>query len=256
MKVVAVSVTGTSHEERGQPCQDAHAYSILPEGVLIAAVADGAGSAALGEVGAQIAAGAAVEKIERLMAQGVPQNDDGWKLLLTEALSAAKIAVETESTVRQVLVRDLASTLIVVVATSELVAVAQVGDGTAVVGQEGNVLALTTPQSGEYINETTFLISPNAVEKAQLVVWHGNPAQLAILSDGLQMLALKMPEGTPHPPFFLPLFRFIVETKEESQAREKLRAFLQSPRLLERTDDDLTLLLATFVNYCSYCRLG
>jgi hypothetical protein len=211
-------------------------------------VADGAGSAALGEVGAEVAAWAAVETIH---SQGTatrwPEEDEGWQVLLTEALRAARAAIETAAKAREAEARDLATTLILVVATPELVAAAQVSDGAAVAGDgEGNFLSLTTPQSGEYLNETTFLTSPDALETAQVMVWHGAAAHVAVLSDGLQMLALKMPEGTPHAPFFSPLFRFVAEVTEEAEVREQLAAFLRSPRLTERTDDDLTLLLATW----------
>ena len=70
---------------------------------------------------------------------------------------------------------------------------------------------------------------------------------IAILSDGLQMLALKIPEYMPHAPFFSPLFRFVAEVTDETEAKEQLEAFLRSPRVRKRTDDDLTLLLATLV---------
>ena len=109
------------------------------------------------------------------------------------------------------------------------------------------LIALTVPQSGEYINETTFLISPDALDKTQVTVWRGTPAQVAVFSDGLQMLALKLPEGTPHAPFFAPLFRFVAQMTDEVEAQEQLKAFLHSPRITERADDDLTLLLAAVV---------
>ena len=35
-QVVAASVMGTSHEKRSQPCQDAHCWRLLPNGVLAA----------------------------------------------------------------------------------------------------------------------------------------------------------------------------------------------------------------------------
>ena len=38
----------------------------------------------------------------------------------------------------------------------------------------------------------------------------------------------------------------IVYLKEEEDAKQQLESFLRSPRVSERTDDDLTLLLATF----------
>ena len=55
-QATAASVRGTSHEKTGQPCQDAHRWEILPGAILVAAVADGAGSASLGDMGAQVGA--------------------------------------------------------------------------------------------------------------------------------------------------------------------------------------------------------
>jgi len=56
-----------------------------------------------------------------------------------------------------------------------------------------------------------------------------------------------MPSGEPHQPFFSPLFRFVAQVTDETVAQEELMEFLQSPRVTQRTDDDLTLLLAAFV---------
>jgi hypothetical protein len=244
-RAVAASVRGTSHEKTGQPCQDVHHWDILPGGILVAAAADGAGSAALGEMGAGVAARTAVEMVIQREAV-LPDDDDGWRSLLTEAFKAARAAIEVEVVAHEVTERDLATTLILVVATPELVAAAQVGDGASVLADsEGNVIGLTEPQIGEYINQTTFLTSPDALNSAQSVIWRGRAVHVAILSDGLQMLALKMPEGTPHAPFFSPLFRFIAGMTDETKAKEQLEAFLLSPRIRERVDDDLTLLLAT-----------
>ena len=103
---------------------------------------------------------------------------------------------------------------------------------------------MTSPQSGEYLNETTFLISPKAMEQAQTNVWRGSLAFISAFSDGLQMLALKMSDGTPHAPFFSPLFRFIHEMEDMTEAKSQLNSFLRSPRITQRADDDLTLLLA------------
>jgi Protein phosphatase 2C len=245
-QVVAASVMGTSHEKRSQPCQDDHCWCLLPNGVLVAAIADGAGSAALAEVGAKIAVETVVGTIYRQQKLW-PQNDSEWQVFLTAALIAARVAVETEASVREVPARDLACTLIAVVATPELIAVAQIGDGAAVAGDSaGNAIALTVPPCGEYINETVFLTSPNAVETAQFHVRREKMAHLAVFSDGLQMLALKIPEGTPHGPFFAPLFQFASSITNEEDAKQQLESFLRSPRVSERTDDDLTLLLASF----------
>jgi serine/threonine protein phosphatase PrpC len=62
-RVVAASVGGTSHLRNNQLCQDAHHWQILPDNVLVAAVADGAGSAVSGKLGAMVAVEAAIENI-------------------------------------------------------------------------------------------------------------------------------------------------------------------------------------------------
>ena len=52
-----------------------------------------------------------------------------------------------------------------------------------------------------------------------------------------------MPEGTPHTPFFDPLFRFVSSATDAGAADEELRSFLSSPRVTSQTTDDLTLVL-------------
>jgi len=248
-RVVGASVCGTSHEKTGQSCQDAHYWKLLPNGVLVAAVADGAGSAILGERGATVASQAAVEILSsHLTAERLPESDENWTALLIDAIKAAQKTIEAEAVTQEVSPRDLATTLILVVACPDLISVAQVGDGAAVVSDcEDNLIALTIPQSGEYINETTFLTSQDAIEAAQINIQHGPMSHLAVFSDGLQMLSLKMPHGRPHTPFFSPLFRFVSNVTDQTEAQEKLTGFLCSPKIRERADDDLTLLLAALV---------
>ena len=45
-------------------------------------------------------------------------------------------------------------------------------------------------------------------------------------------------------PVFAPLFKLIAEAKDLDVAHQELTGFLRSPRVCDRTDDDLTLLLA------------
>jgi hypothetical protein len=244
-EVVAASVRGLSHERRGQPCQDAHFWKVLPSGVLVVAVADGAGSASMAEIGAGTAARAVVEAIAAEAPDADSSEADAWwQALIAGVLKTARTAVEAEAASLQACPRDLASTLIALVATPSIVVAGQVGDGAAVVCDiDGNLLALTTPQSGEFINETTFLVSRDALDGAQVTIWRGSPRHVAVFSDGLQMLGLRMPCGSPHAPFFAPLFKFL-----EDMTDEELAAFLCSPRLRQRADDDLTLLLAELRN--------
>ncbi|MEA5571617.1 PP2C family serine/threonine-protein phosphatase [Calothrix sp. UHCC 0171] len=245
-RVVAASVCGTSHVKTEQLCQDAHHWQVLPDNVLVAAVADGAGSASLGKVGAMIATETAIENIsmQDVTKHGLA-DDEFVRSLLTAAMVAAKKAVEEEAVACGRQLTDLATTLIIMVATPEGAAVAQIGDGVAVAKDfQGNLIALTMPDSGEYINETTFLTSDDAIDTAQLRLWRQPIVNIGLLTDGLQMLAINMAVGAPHKPFFLPLFDFVADAEDKSVAKEQLVKFLKSERITQRTDDDLTLVLA------------
>src|SRR4051812_31451683 len=112
-RVVAASVRGTSHTKTGQPCQDAHQWRVLPGGAVVVAVADGAGSAAMGDIGATIAARTIVEAVyARITMVRLPEDDAGWRVFLTNVLRAAQMAVEAEAAKQAVTAQDLATTLI------------------------------------------------------------------------------------------------------------------------------------------------
>lgn len=246
-RVIARSVQGRRHVDREVPCQDANAFKVLPEGALVAAVADGAGTASQAEVGAAQAADAAVAALSE-RSPDWPEENSGWERLLTGTLRAARAAVEEAAEEREVAVRELASTLIALVATPEVVAVGHVGDGTAVLFRndaEQTLTALTTPQKGLYANETVFLVSPDALEQAQLRVWHGHALGVAVCTDGLEEMALDAKEGAPREAFLLPFFQYAARVEDPAEGSEKLGRFLQSPKIADRTHDDVTLMIAT-----------
>jgi len=248
-KVSSTSVCGSSHEKLNLPCQDASHWMTYKNDILLAAVADGAGSAPQGDKGAQIAVETAIETLgtELHLIENLENTQKVFSGLLKKALKASLQAIKKEAKTQEIKPRELASTLIIAIATPQCVATAQIGDGAAVIKtQTDELIALTTPDSGEYINQTTFLISPNAIKTAQINVYEGDITHLALFSDGLQMLALQMPYGKPHAPFFAPLFQFI--TKAGKTAQAQLTSFLKSPRVRTRTDDDLTLLLAALIH--------
>lgn len=243
-RVAAASVCGTAHERAGLPCQDACGWRLLPGGVLLAAVSDGAGSATLAEVGAQIAVQATLDALTQRTYSGAPSMvaTEAW---IRKSVMASREAVLAEAAARGFPERELACTLIALVATPRFVMAAQIGDGATVVQDaSGQMIPLTAPNEEGYINETYFLTDPDAVAHLHVHGHEDEITAIAALTDGLQRLALKLPEAHPHRPFFEPLFRFVAES-DASVAEARLSALLRSPRITQRADDDLTLLLAT-----------
>jgi serine/threonine protein phosphatase PrpC len=219
-------------------------------GVLVIAVADGAGSVEFAEIGANVAVGNGVAQVcAGLVQAGEAVDDSRLVHILQEASAAALSAVQAEAASRAVDYRELASTMILAIAHREFIAAAQIGDGATVVADEaGEVFSLTTPPPSEYLNETVFLTSNDALQMVQTRVWRGRASGIATFSDGLQMLCLKWPDHEPHKAFFTPLFN-LVRTADEAEAANELTRFLHSERVGKLTDDDVTLVLAALRNH-------
>jgi hypothetical protein len=238
-------VQGTGHRRNGQVCQDAHRWQVVEQDVLIAAVADGAGTAACAEIGAALAVQAGVlGAIGQLQAER-PRSRLEWTILLQRAFAQARAVVIQNALDMELSPQEFSTTLLLAVAAPERLAVGQVGDGAVVARKrDGSFTAITRPAVQEYINETTFLTSPEYLDRAEWATSAEPITGLALLSDGLQMLALKMPHGAPHPAFFAPLLKQLESSPANGQAEVQLQKFLQSPPIAQRADDDLTLVLA------------
>ena len=245
---VGASVVGSSHRANAGSCEDAHAYRLLANQVWAAAVADGAGSAERAAEGANFAVRVALEASQNILAQNLPTQPDQWETVLLAILRQVRAGLEELAKEDAPLtLRDFATTLLVALVTPEWIATVQVGDG-AIVGRQtnGNLQTLTFPDHSEYLNETTFVTSDDYLVRTQIVI---QPAAgidcLALLTDGLQMLALNMRDNTAYAPFFGPLFRFAANPDaNEAALNARLAAFLDSERVADATDDDKTLVLA------------
>lgn len=221
--------------------------ALIADRWLLVALADGAGSAPHGGLGADLATRAALGTMARHCADRTRRSQwQATREALAEALQAARGALEQEAWTAGFPLRHLATTLLVVLATPEGVAAAQIGDGAVVHGnaRQEQWSCLTRPMAGEYLNETVFLTSEDALDHAQIEHREQPVRELAVFSDGLQMLALDMGKGAPHPPFFRPVFAWLARAGDLVQAGRDLQAFLSSPRVTERTDDDVSLCLA------------
>ncbi len=77
-------------------------------------------------------------------------------------------------------------------------------------------------------------------------IFEGRVEELALFTDGLERLALDFATNTAFPGFFEPMFKplKITNAGRQRELSRELRTFLDSPRVIERTDDDKTLILA------------
>jgi len=251
-RYVAASVIGTSHEKAGGACQDANdcqIYSVSPgESVLAAAVADGAGSAPYGGEGAAKTCRALLSLVEKHLRSGGGIEEitkDTVKSWITTIQSLLEEEAKTVSRER----RDFACTVLGLIAGDSCAACFQVGDGVMVLADsEEHVYGhVFWPDRGEYANTTHFVTEDDALEHLQFESVNRRIVEAALLTDGLQTIALNYQEQTAHEPFFKGLFAPL-RTAEEGCSHKlsaSLAAFLSSPRVNEKTDDDKTLVLAS-----------
>ena len=241
-RVVSACEAGTSHLRNGTPCQDAFAVAQAGESLLLFA-ADGAGSAARADEGSRLAVDAALEAARSELESGKPEDPDGWHLLLERIVHAVRKHLEAEAPER---LRDLSTTLLGIIWSPEYLAALQVGDGWIVIECRGTMSSLLLPVKGEFFNETIFVTSTAFAEHARYeVLPAGEVTGVAVLTDGLEMVSMDMTDGTPHEPFFRPLFELARDPDEDIAVAERdLGHFLVSARICERTDDDKTLIVA------------
>ena len=247
-RLAGASVCGTSHIKKSLPCQDAYHFEQPSAEIIMMAVADGAGSALRAEEGASIAVKAAIGHLRESYKECRDlKNQEKIESLVLGSVYKARLAVEKHVEENNDKVSDFACTLLLTFATDDFVAMAQIGDGGVVIQDfENNITGLTIPEPSTYANETSFLISPNAFEHMQFQLWKGKAKHIAMFSDGLQYLCLQMPGGTPYDKFFKPLFKFLDSSRDQSILEKDLTNFLESGKVKEHTDDDITLIMSVF----------
>lgn len=250
-RYLKASIQGTSHCLTNTPCQDWAIAQVLhnaktSEEILVLAASDGAGSAARAEEGARLACLEFADIVSKYLKDvgdiaGFTQTDgENWIGKIADALAIH--ADECELTLR-----DFACTLLAAVVSREHAICLQIGDGAIVVGNKDGYSPAFWPQSGEYANSTYFITDKSAIDQLQFITLPNPVDEIALLTDGLQMLALHYATRTAHAPFFLPMFaRLRVEPSGESKdLNEALIKYLNSTAINERTDDDKMLILAT-----------
>ncbi|WP_448563823.1 PP2C family serine/threonine-protein phosphatase [Trichothermofontia sp.] len=254
---IARSAIGTRHQDQQLPCQDAAAVLVLGE-VAIGAVADGAGSATLADVGAKVAVAGALQYLRRTE-MWLQRRQLSWSTLpefpsveLLHRLlgKAARQALQTlvrQAQAHDCVLEDLACTLLMFLATPHWLAAMQIGDGFIVVRSPGQPYHLLfQPDKGEFANQTSFLTSPGAIAAMQVRLWTDTPLFICAATDGVERVAIRFQDWTAFPPFFQPLEAYLEETQSPEPEDRYLMDFLTSDRLNARTDDDKTLLLCRY----------
>lgn len=136
-------------------------------GFAAVVLADGAGSARLAELGAQVAVTAVATRLRVTWPRLMRLSDAE---LRTALFSTALRALETVARRRRCALTDLASTLLLCFTDGTTLVAAQIGDGRIGVRERssGEWRSVFEPTKGEFANETVFVTSESAFSLLQL----------------------------------------------------------------------------------------
>jgi hypothetical protein len=147
-----MSLIGRSHEsaENGE-CQDACDAKILKNGWVVAAIADGVGSAKHSKSGSEIA----VREALHVVVEGIPGtwHQDGLVSLLKTAYQSAFNQIDKQAEQDKHSVNDFDTTLTMLIYNGENAVYGHVGDGGIIaLDAEGEFSVLTEAQKGDEFN--------------------------------------------------------------------------------------------------------
>ncbi len=247
---IARSTQGPSHIAEGVPCQDNSRVLVLGDDVdetLFACVSDGAGSAKYGGLGSTIAC----DSIMQSAATHFDSNRSFVGLQIEDVVRwcddvRAKISQDAES--RGVEMREFATTLCAALVSPTASYFFQIGDGAIIIMTNGICGVVFWPQSGEYANTTNFLTGKEYRDHLQFISTTSGFSDIALFTDGIERLALRFDNHTPHPGFFNPLFQGLRAADGARDLGEDLLQFLRSESVRSRSDDDKTLILASRIS--------
>ena len=247
-KIIGKSVIGPSHISAGKLCEDALQYKIITyndKEVLITIVSDGAGSAKFAKEASEFVTTNGVNILTGWIQEGKTITEASIVLLVETLIDElTNISLTANEPLN-----EYSCTLLGCVLFEACCIFFQIGDGAIIRDDGNNGYALVWwPQNGEYANTTSFIIDENALANLKIAILKEEITDLAIITDGLQMLALNNETSTVHQPFFSGMFKWLRFANKEEEIEilnHKLEEYLSSETINSRTDDDKTLFLAT-----------
>lgn len=239
------SVKGTSHITSNTPKQDNCKISVL-NNCLIAAIADGAGSAKYSDLSSKFICELFVRKtkqwltynsLEDLRKEVIIEWFSYFQAIINRAVSIYKL----ESS------REFATTLLFSVLSKDFNIFVQIGDGVIAIGDENGMGCAFLPQNGEFINTTHFATETSAINIFMYKTTSEPVKRIAMHTDGIEHIAFDFKTQKPFMPFFIPFFSALEKLEDLGYSEtlsKQLEIFLQSERVNKKTDDDKTLFLA------------
>lgn len=238
-----MSIIGTAHQaKKDGVCQDASDVVVLNNGWVVAAIADGLGSAKKSEIGSTTA----VKTILSFVSENYPDkwHEESLMSLLRTAYHKALKTIRTLAEENQDSINDYDTTLTTVIYNGTNTVYGHVGDGGIIaLSSYGDYTILTEKQKGEYFNETyTLRDGPD--------IWSfgfskEDVCSLIIMTDGIFDIACPWILAKKDQPIYLNYVRPFMDNNilkvstpaDFDNAQAEIIDFFKSPYSKQITDD-------------------
>lgn len=246
-KVVAGSATGSGHEAKGEPCQDASDWFVRDKW-LVAVVCDGAGSAKFSATGALHGAQSMCRELGRAVpTYRAPLTNAKyyWEARIKEAVANTRRSLKSEHIHSDMTLRDFHATLVGVVIGPGFGTFFQIGDGVgaAVQGVDWENVVLSLPENGQFADETFFYTEEHWQKHLRFVPIPPETQLITLMTDGAMSFAMAPKLQGLDRKFIEPVTRYLDEVDAET-GNQALTSTLDDPRTHTITSDDKTLLWA------------
>lgn len=240
-KVLHASAVGTSHTLSQLPCQDAYVIEQIHSSLILVG-ADGAGSCEKAQEGAHMTCHLVKEVLfPYAQKKMLPERE-----AIIKMVTDIQKELETKAAQAVTNVKEYSCTLLGALLTENGACFFQIGDGSLIHWpKDKNGEVIFWPPKFEYANQSAFITDTNASDTLQFCHISKPISEVALLTDGLEKVALQLSEKKVFEPFFKPIRACLNSLEETSlELNQKLAEFLNSPQINQRTDDDKTLIVA------------
>ena len=237
-KVIKAEMTGTSHKKNGTPCQDVTKKLVTSNSCTIV-LADGAGSASLSELGAELTCKSVLRTFHRDFEELFDMDPS---LAKTKIIHSIRTRLGIKAKKFNQKKEELASTLLFVSIKNNKYIAGHIGDGIiGIIDEKGDAIVLSEPENGEFANTTYFTTSENY--KYHLRLYRGeidNYNSFFLMSDGAAECLYHKKQK-----IFAPAIRSFSSWIEKYDEESVNRAILENMTKMftKHTTDDCTFIM-------------
>ena len=239
-KVIAASITGPAHSQKKQSCQDYCRYAVDGRNI-VAAVADGAGSAKYGKIGARIIC----ETVGDLLANAEFSDIRRTIVKASEVSRGTLLRHRYNKTKSEEGINDFAATLVGTVCNGRQGLFFHIGDGAALALDEHNPenFVASRPENGLFACETYFYTMDDWRENLRFTAFE-NADAIFLMSDGVTGFAFSKDFRRIEKRFIYPIHEYLSNETQKARAIRALNNTLNTPDAKRLNNDDKTLFWA------------